>query len=44
MHFRTMQRLADATRDELTAIKGISPQLADKVLEFFHERKSRTVV
>jgi len=42
-HFRTMQRLSEATKDDLLAIKGISPQLAERVVQFFEERKSRTI-
>ncbi len=39
-HFRSFQRLSEATRDELIAIKGVSPNLADRVILFFQERKS----
>lgn len=39
-HFRSFQRLSEASRDELIAIKGVSPNLADRVVAFFQERKS----
>ncbi len=40
MHFRSMQRLAEATREEVLEIKGFSPELADRVVGFFQVRKS----
>ena len=39
-HFRSFQRLSEATRNELVAIKGVSPSLADRVISFFQVRKS----
>jgi excinuclease ABC subunit C len=39
-NFRSMQRLSEATKEELIAVKGISPALADRVIAFFQERKS----
>lgn len=38
-HFRSMQRLAEATREEVLEIKGFSPELADRIVGFFNERK-----
>ncbi|MCB1059595.1 MAG: excinuclease ABC subunit C [Calditrichaeota bacterium] len=43
-NFRSMQRLSEATKEELVAIKGISPALADKILDFFRIRKSSSPV
>ncbi|MCB9357220.1 MAG: excinuclease ABC subunit C [Calditrichaeota bacterium] len=40
-HFRSVQRLSLATRDELLEIQGISPALADKVLSFFQAKKAQ---
>ncbi|MBK6766970.1 MAG: hypothetical protein IPG71_11890 [bacterium] len=38
-HFRSFQRITEATRDELLEIKGISPELAERIVNFFQERK-----
>lgn len=43
-NFRSMQRLSEATKEELVAVKGISPALADRVISFFQERKSSSPV
>lgn len=42
-HFRSMQRLSDASREELSALKGISPTIADRIIAFFELRKSTKV-
>lgn len=38
-HFRSFQRIAEATREELLEVKGLSPDLADRIHGFFQERK-----
>lgn len=43
MHFRSMQRLSEATKEEIVAVKGFSPDLADRVITFFQARKSSSV-
>lgn len=39
-HFRSLQRLSEATRLELLEVQGISPAIADRVIAFFENKKS----
>ncbi len=39
-HFRSFQRLSEATRLELLEVQGISPAVADRIIAFFENRKS----
>jgi excinuclease ABC subunit C len=34
-HFGSVRNIAVATRDQLAAVEGISPQLADRIAEYF---------
>jgi excinuclease ABC subunit C len=34
-HFGSVRNIAAATRDQLAAVEGISPQLADRIVEYF---------
>ena len=43
-HFRSVEKLRDATADELTAIEGIGPVVAGSITDFFGEEHNREVV
>ncbi|MDW8060309.1 MAG: NAD-dependent DNA ligase LigA [Thermomicrobium sp.] len=43
-HFRSIDRLMDATIDELLAIPGFGPAVAQSVYEFFREPKNREMI
>jgi DNA ligase (NAD+) len=43
-HFGSMENLITATREELTAVNEIGPEIAAAILEFFHEQKNRDVM
>jgi len=43
-YFRSVERLRDATEEELTAIEGIGPVVAGSITDFFGEEHNRDVV
>jgi DNA ligase (NAD+) len=43
-HFGTMGKLADATEDDILAIRGIGRGIAVAVTAFFHDRSARALV
>jgi DNA ligase (NAD+) len=43
-HFRSVEKLRDATEEELTAIEGIGPVVAGSITDFFGEDHNREVV
>ena len=43
-HFGSMEALVDAPADEITAIPGIGPKIADSVAEFFALEENREIV
>lgn len=43
-HFRSVEKLRDATEEELTAIEGIGPVVAGSITDFFGEEHNREVV
>ena len=43
-HFRAVEKLRDATEEELTAIEGIGPVVAGSITDFFAEEHNREVV
>ncbi len=43
-HFRSMDRLSRATLEELTAIPGVGPTIAQSVVAFFQEESNRKLV
>lgn len=43
-HFRAVETLRDATEEELTAIEGIGPVVAESITDFFGEEHNREVV
>jgi DNA ligase (NAD+) len=40
-HFGTLKRLGDATEDELTAIDGIGPQIAESIVSYFYDESNK---
>jgi DNA ligase (NAD+) len=43
-HFRSMDKLAAATVEEITAIEGIGPVIAMSVVEFFAQRQAQQLI
>lgn len=43
-HFRSVEKLRDASEEELTAIEGIGPVVAGSIIDFFAEEHNREVV
>ncbi|HUV45167.1 MAG TPA: NAD-dependent DNA ligase LigA [Dehalococcoidales bacterium] len=43
-HFGSMDRLADATREELLAIPSVGPRIADSIIAFFQQAENRQVI
>ena len=43
-HFGSMDRLADATREELLAIPSVGPRIADSIIAFFQQADNRQVI
>lgn len=43
-HFRSVEKLRDATEEELTAIEGIGPVVAGSIRDFFDEAHNQEVV
>jgi DNA ligase (NAD+) len=42
--FGSMDRLAKASREELTSIPTIGPKIADSILAFFHEEENKKII
>jgi DNA ligase (NAD+) len=43
-HFGSMDRLAKAPREELTALPTLGPKIADSILAFFREEENRKIM
>lgn len=43
-HFRDVRALYDATREELSLVKDVGPEMADEIFTWFHEPQNRAVV
>jgi DNA ligase (NAD+) len=43
-HFGSIDRLANASREELTSVATIGPKIADSVVAFFSEEKNRQIL
>ncbi len=43
-HFKTLDRIMNATREELEAIEGIGPEVAGSIAEWFSDDKNRTLI
>lgn len=43
-HFRTMDSLAKATKDELREVEGIGPELARSIVHFFQTNEAQSVI
>jgi len=43
-HFRGMDRLAGATRDELLEVPSVGPKIADSIIAFFQQPDNRQVI
>ena len=43
-HFRTLERLAEATRDELLEVEGFGPTMAEAVARWFHGEDGRRLL
>ncbi|GIW95665.1 MAG: DNA ligase [Pirellulaceae bacterium] len=43
-HFGSIERLMEASREELTAIPEVGPAIAESVYEFFHSQTGRKIV
>jgi len=42
--FRSLDRLSDATRDNLTSIPTVGPKIADSIVAFFRESANRDII
>ena len=43
-HFGSMDKLAHASREELTSIPTIGPKIADSILAFFRQKENRKII
>src|SRR5262249_60182586 len=43
-HFGTLERIMDATPEELTEVRDIGPEVAASIRQFFAERQNRKVI
>ena len=43
-HFRSMDRLEEASQEELTSIEGVGPRIAESVVRFFRQKKNREII
>ena len=43
-HFGSMERLADATQEELQQVNEVGPKLAESIHHFFHEKQNRALI
>jgi DNA ligase (NAD+) len=43
-HFGSMDKLANASREELVSIPTIGPKIADSILAFFREKENRKII
>jgi DNA ligase (NAD+) len=43
-HFGSMDRLAEATREELLAIPSVGPRIADSIIAFFQQAENRQII
>ncbi len=43
-HFGSMDRLANASRDELLSIPTVGPKIADSILAFFRQEENRRII
>ncbi len=43
-HFRNLNRLMNATKEELEAIEGIGPEVAGSIAQWFANEKNRTLI
>jgi DNA ligase (NAD+) len=43
-HFGSMDKLANASRDELMDIEAVGPKIADSVLAFFRQEENRKII
>jgi len=44
LHFGSLERLADAGRDELEAVEEIGPEIAESVQNFFQDKENRRIL
>jgi DNA ligase (NAD+) len=43
-HFGSLDKLAEATKEELCEVEEVGPRVAEAILEFFHEERNRRVI
>jgi len=43
-HFGSMERLADASEEELQQVSEVGPKLAESIRHFFHEKQNRELI
>jgi len=43
-HFGSIDRLADASREELLSIPAVGPRLADSIIAFFRQEENREII
>ena len=43
-HFKTLEAMQEATRDELLQVEGIGPQIADSITKFFQNHKNQALL
>jgi DNA ligase (NAD+) len=43
-HFASMQKLMEATEEDLQSVGGIGPQIAESVVHFFNEKHNRDII
>ena len=43
-HFRSIEKLANATKEELEAIEGIGPEVASSIVSWFRDKKNREML
>ncbi len=43
-HFKTLEALQEATKDELLQMEGVGPQVADSIIKFFQNDKNQALM
>ena len=43
-HFKTLEAIQEATKDELLQVEGVGPQVADSIIKFFQNDKNQALM